>query len=160
MNKEQDDKIQEILNQQGPQGRVNSAIVIAGAEVTDETTKKIKEDAEATKRAAEILKELEANNKIQKNIAEISEEIKQQLYKKSHLTENNIQYFSSNSIHQSAVDKYVREADQYIYDEKTGKYVKKEIIDISKQVAKKIAEKTMEKMIQEAERPTKGNEER
>ena len=60
MNKEQDDKIQKILNQQGSQGRVNSTIreVIEEAEVTDENTRKVKAEAEATKRAHEILKEL------------------------------------------------------------------------------------------------------
>ncbi len=110
-----DNKIKEILNQYG-QGS------------TDELIKRMKEEDETTKRAADIMKELDKNEIIKENIAEISRQIKQQFKR----------YFSENSIYQPDADRYVRDADKYV--KKDGKYVKKELIKISGQVAKKIME--------------------
>lgn len=87
VNKKGQDYIDQLLKQ--------SKTVIAEAEVTDETSKKIKEEAESTRKAVGVVEEMKKDPQVAESIKTISGHIKR--------------YFPKNSDFQKNVDDIVRE---------------------------------------------------
>ena len=89
-----------------------SKAVIAEAEVTDETSKKIKEEAESTRKAVGVVEEMKKDPQVAESIKTISGHIKR--------------YFPKNSDFQKNVDDIVRVREQLL---KVTGQITKEIIE-------------------------------
>lgn len=149
MNKEQDDKIQEILNQKG-QGIADRAMqemtsknnrnIIESSKEKDKSTDQLRDEAETTRSAYNMLQDLKGNTNVKNSISKISEEIKEVYIK---------QHFNCSSPHQPAVDEYVKN--------ELDKLEKQKLAKVVTQLATNIMEETMENITQEN---VKGDEER
>ena len=104
--------------------------------------KELNDAAEATRKATEIMKDEE----IQKKLSELSEVISEKLDPTKLL---------GDSPHKDKVDYFVKHADEYVLDEKTGNYILREVV---KQVSAQLVMKSKESMKQETKKDDREQE--
>lgn len=133
MNEEQK-RILEELDVKNRKGQAFlDRIVIDKAE---NAPKDLEDAANATRKATEIMKD----EKIQKKLNELSEVISEKLDPTKLL---------GDSPHKDKVDYFVKHADEYVLDKKTGNYILREVV---KQVSAQLVMKSKENMNQETKK--------
>lgn len=115
--------------------------VIESSKQEDPTTNQLRQEAQQTREAYDILNELKQNPNVSNSIAEISKELEKVC----------IKHFNCSSIHQKAVDKCVEIT--------LSEMRRKEIAKVAAQLATNIMTETIENVAQHQEN-TKDEEER
>lgn len=139
MNEEQKRILEKLDVKNGKGQAFLDRIVIDKAE---NAPKDLEDAANATRKATEIMKD----EKIQKKLNELSEVISEKLDPTKLL---------GDSPHKDKVDYFVKHADEYVLDKKTGNYILREVV---KQVSAQLVARSREDKKQEEEKNTSKND--